>query len=100
MATAGNTYRPELPEEDWSGKFDVWVFVDGQVRFRREGVAGRNGLNGLKINIELDDASRFLSLVVTDGGDRYDHDQVIFGDPRLLAIQTLVEEQMPVKHGE
>ena len=95
-AMAGNTYRPELAEDSGLGKFDVWVFVDGQVRFGREGVAARGGWNGLKINVELDDGSRFLSLVVSDGGDTYEHDQVIFGDPRLLAIQTLIEEQQPI----
>ena len=46
------------------------------------------------------DAVLNVTEVVTDGGDTCAFDQVIFGDPRLLAIQTLVEEQGSVKHGE
>ena len=37
----------------------------------------------LKIAVELDDHSRFLTLATTDGGDGYWGDWTMFGDPRL-----------------
>jgi len=46
---------------------DFWVLVDGEVRFRRLGVREK-GLAG-RIEIELLDQERFLTLVATDGGD-------------------------------
>ena len=82
VAVAGNSAPPEE-----SSKSDVWVLVDGQVRFHREGMIGQRLA---KINVTLDDQSRFLSLVSTDGGDTCSMDWVMFGDPQLIMTTTLL----------
>ena len=59
----------------------MWVFVDGQRRFAREKINVDNG--ALSIAIRLKDQDHFLTLAATDGGNGYDWDFVMFGDPRL-----------------
>lgn len=46
---------------------DFWVLVDGQLQYKREQVQQEGLLDAL--DIELADTDRFLTLVVTDGGD-------------------------------
>ena len=59
-----------------------WVLVDGQVRFRRREVSGYMG--AMPINMALGDHDRFLTLLVTDGGQAtFWSSLIIFGDPRL-----------------
>lgn len=67
---------------------DFWVLVDGKVRFsrlkvREKGLAGR-------VDIELMDQDRFLTLITTDGGDKdilspngraTDSDWCLFAEP-------------------
>jgi hypothetical protein len=65
-------------------KVDVWVFVDGQVRFHRDSITDENG--EVNITIPLNDQSNFLTLVVTDGGDNFFGDLFLFGDPKLVLI--------------
>ena len=68
---------------------DLWVFVDGQVRYRRQQINRTHG--GFAIAIPISDVERFLTLVATDGGDGIGGDWVIFGDPRLeMRIDTAV----------
>lgn len=60
---------------------DVWVLVDGQVRLERKGVSSSMVLD---IAVELSRADRFLTLVVTDGGDHaFNFDWGLFMNPRL-----------------
>lgn len=60
---------------------DVWVLVDGQVRFERQGVSSSMVAD---IAVELSEADRFLTLVVTDGGDHaFNFDWGLFTNPRL-----------------
>jgi mono/diheme cytochrome c family protein len=61
---------------------DVWVFVDGVKVFEARGLGRKDGLRDL--DLALPSAARFLTLVSGDGGNGYGHDQVGFGDPRLL----------------
>ncbi|MEO8495943.1 MAG: DUF1553 domain-containing protein [Planctomycetota bacterium] len=42
----------------------------------------------IPITFELSAAARFLTLIATDGGDGYAHDQISFGDPRLQLAET------------
>jgi hypothetical protein len=91
LATAGNPPQPEPLVVEPSKWCDVWVFVDGQPRFCRQRVTVQQEL---KIAVELDDQSHFLTLAATDGGDGFCWDTVIFGDPRLV----LVETDQPVEH--
>jgi hypothetical protein len=44
-------------------KYDVWVLVDGQVRFSAKALR----FDSREISVELSDQDRFLSLIVTDG---------------------------------
>ena len=60
---------------------DVWVLIDGQVRFRRCEINGCNGAFSVAIPIAEDD--RFLTLASTDGGNGIEWDWIIFGGPRL-----------------
>jgi len=63
------------------GRADFWVLVDGQVRFSRRGVQIRSG--AATVTVSLTDADRFLSLVVTDGGDGYNYDWGAFVEPAI-----------------
>jgi hypothetical protein len=47
---------------------DVWVLVDGQLRSSRQALRADQGYD---IHVDLADADRFLTLVVTDGGTPY-----------------------------
>ena len=49
---------------------DIWVFVDGQVRFRRRQINRCNG--AFSIAIPLGENDRFLTLAATDGGNGID----------------------------
>lgn len=70
------------------GLADVWMLVDGQLRFSKTNVAPSEFFD---IDIPLSGENRFLSLVVTDGvGDRSDakrkkdgFDWFLFGTPKL-----------------
>jgi mono/diheme cytochrome c family protein len=61
---------------------DAWVFVDGVKAFEARGLRREDGLRG--IDLALPATARFLTLVSGDGGNGYGHDQVGFGDARLL----------------
>jgi hypothetical protein len=60
---------------------DVWVFVDGELRFSRTKFRKQDG--PMDINIPLGPNDRFLTLVSTDGGDGYDYDNPCFLNPRI-----------------
>jgi len=60
---------------------DVWVLVDGKAAFRRRAITRSHGV--YNIAIPLDEKACFLTLVATDGGNGFDWDWIIFGDPRL-----------------
>lgn len=69
---------------------EVWVLVDGQVRFRTR---LQDKTQFVPIQVELKETERFLTLVTTDGGDidhpgqagarATDSDWCVFGNPRL-----------------
>ena len=60
---------------------DVWVLVDGQVRFRRREINGCSG--AFPVAFAIDPKDRFLTLVATDGGNGLWWDWIMFGDPRI-----------------
>ncbi len=68
---------------------DFWVLVDGQVRFHRREMEVPSG--AALVSVELQDDDRFLSLIVTDGGDGNSFDWGIFAEPSLQLTQ---EEQV------
>lgn len=61
---------------------DVWVFIDGQLRFNRMKLYKKDGPQ--EIDIPLKPNDRFLTLVSTDGGDRIWCDEICFLKPRVL----------------
>jgi hypothetical protein len=75
------------------GFADIWVFVDGRMRFRRGQVNARSDVFPIVIPIARKD--RFLTLVSTDAGDgSVSHDWVTFGNPRL-ELTTFEAEPAP-----
>lgn len=83
-AVTGNTER--VSEKGVAVWADVWVFVDGEVRFRRREITRFNG--AMAVNIALGEHDRFLTLVATDGGNSYRGDLIMFGDPRLEMVSA------------
>ena len=55
------------------------VYLDGELKSTAR--LGRNDTTNF--SIEIPPTSRFLTLISTDGGNGYGHDQISFGDPRL-----------------
>jgi hypothetical protein len=71
-----------------TGVADAWVFVDGQMRFRRRQINQYAG--AFSIDVSLAPQSRFLTLVSTDGGDgSVGRDWITFGDPRLELLTPI-----------
>ena len=70
---------------------DIWVLIDGQVRYKKTGVTQKGLLDSLKIDIREQDS--FLTLITTEGKNTQDNvdyvrssigcDWVIFGEPIL-----------------
>ncbi len=58
---------------------DLWVLVDGEVRFRRRQINGYSG--GVPASVLLKENDRFLTLAGTDGGNGIGGDFIVFGDP-------------------
>lgn len=71
---------------------DAWVFLDGKRVAEYPQLTRDKGLQD--VDLELPVTARFLTLVCTDGGNGYGHDQVGFGDPKLkpAAPETISEE--------
>jgi hypothetical protein len=63
---------------------DIWVLVDGQVRFKRREIT--HFIGAMPIHIPIADHDRYLTLSATDGGNSYQCDMVVFGDPRLELV--------------
>ena len=87
-ATAGMIdVRSIDPRAD--GLADVWVIVDGRMRFKREKVRISDG--AFKLEVKLGPTDRYLSLVATDGGNGYSCDCLVFGDPVLEMTEIQAE---------
>jgi hypothetical protein len=80
-AMAGQAVRePTPPSVD--GMADLWVFVDGQARFKRLGL--RHGDGPVPVGVELGPDDRFLTVLVGDGGDDRTSDWFVLGDPAIV----------------
>ena len=75
-AVVGSTKPARMKDEPP----DVWVFVDGELRFSRREI---NARHPELVKVPLTDTNRFLSLVSTDTGRKHAYDWVFFGDPRI-----------------
>lgn len=67
---------------DGGHRADAWIFLDGEKVFEARGLSREDGLR--EVDLPIPATVRFLTLVSTDGGDGYGHDQIGYGDPRLL----------------
>jgi hypothetical protein len=83
-AVVGNSEK--YSEKDMAVAADVWVLVDGQIRYRRRGINGSGGAFSIVEPIAA--SARFLTLVATDGNGDISNDWIIFGDPRLELTGT------------
>ena len=83
-AKAGST----APEG--TGLVDVWVLIDGRVRYRRWQINSNTG--ALSVVIPIAERDRFLTLAATDGGNGIATDWIIFGDPTLELTSAMVRE--------
>ncbi len=68
---------------------------DGQLRFSRMGVQVRSG--GNPVNVSLTDENRFLTLVVTDGGNGNGYDWGMFAEPALELASTKGSKDQPTR---
>ncbi|MCA9175454.1 MAG: DUF1553 domain-containing protein [Planctomycetales bacterium] len=64
---------------------DARVYVDGRLAAEFVGLKRESGLRS--IELALPQAARFLTLVSTDGGNGFSHDQICFANPRLIATE-------------
>ncbi|MBI1371027.1 MAG: hypothetical protein GC162_20530 [Planctomycetes bacterium] len=65
---------------------DVWVLVDGRMRFSRRNI---NALDGaIAVSVDLSDGDRFLTLAATDGGNGDGNDWTLFADA-VLHVEPL-----------
>ena len=80
-AAVGNVETKTDAYERGDTTADVWVLLDGKVRFKLREINSYNGV--LSVNIEIGNTNRFLTLVSTDGGNGIPKDWILFGDPRL-----------------
>ncbi|NLF08616.1 MAG: hypothetical protein GX594_11660 [Pirellulaceae bacterium] len=85
QAVAGLADGEHSNPEDF-GQVDLWVLVDGQLKFKREKLRVSDGV--VKLDIELATSDHFLTLAVSDGGNGIGLDCVVFGDPVLEAAST------------
>ena len=65
---------------------DLWVFVDGRLKFHRERFRPRDG--AFRVDVEIGPDERFLTLVSTDGGNGPVCDWLVIGDPVLQMTST------------
>jgi hypothetical protein len=87
-ATAGQAVRePTPPSVD--GRADLWVFVDGQARFKQLGLRHSDG--PVAVGVELGPEDRFLTILVGDGGDDRTSDWFVLGDP-VIEMEPIKEQ--------
>jgi len=77
---------------DPRGKTDIWILVDGKVKFERTRLVAKDN-PVLPVDVSLDPNAHFLTLVTTDGGDIPQGDWVVFGDPVLEMAPNAIEQQ-------
>ena len=61
---------------------DVYVLLGDKVVFEQRKFSNRHA--PFTVDVPLDPADRFLTFVVTDGGDGIPHDGILWADPKLI----------------
>ncbi len=67
-----------------------WVFLDGRLKLRRDGLRPRDG--AVNMNVEIGPVDGFLTLAVTDGGARRSISWAVFGDPIIELVPIVSDE--------
>ncbi len=67
-------------------RLDFAVYVDGRRVLHQTDFPAQGP--GLPVDLELPQSARFLTLVVTEGGQGISHDQAILGNPRIVPADT------------
>lgn len=82
QATCGNLTALDGPIKaaKVSDRSELWVFVDGDLRSHTL-IQRKNP--PFDVELPIEPAAHYLTLVATDGGDGFDWDWVTLGDPRL-----------------
>jgi hypothetical protein len=70
-------------------KADVYVLVDGELRFKRKGFTAKAG--PFTVEVPLRENDHYLTLVTTDGGDTRKDDYIVWGDPSLQMMVPSVK---------
>ncbi|MFI4860842.1 MAG: FecR domain-containing protein [Phycisphaerales bacterium JB063] len=73
--------RREAGTESIYASVDVWVFVDGELRYSRSDVTTSDGL--LDIDLPLSGGDRYLTVVITDALNTNTFDWVLLCQPRI-----------------
>lgn len=68
---------------------DIWVLIDGELRFSRTKLQKIDG--PIQLNIPLEPNDRFLTLISTDGGDAIAFDEITYLNPRIVLKRTSPE---------
>ena len=76
--------------QDKVGVADVWILVDGHMKFKRANIGTGAATN--EIDVSLAPGDRFLTLASTDTGAGHAYALVVFGDP-LLQMDTIGKSQ-------
>ncbi|MBN1394305.1 MAG: NPCBM/NEW2 domain-containing protein [Pirellulales bacterium] len=77
--------------EDVFGVADVWVFVDGELVWKRRDLRHRDG--AVPVDVEIAPDARFLTLAATGGKGGQAYDWVVIGDPVLELALTETENR-------
>lgn len=67
----------------------IYVVVDGEVRFQREGFNSTDGV--FDLDVPLDPSDRYLTLIVTDTDGNYGYDWAVLGDPFIELSPSMVD---------
>ncbi|MEM9416686.1 MAG: FecR domain-containing protein [Planctomycetota bacterium] len=73
--------EPNDVNVDLYASVDVWVFIDGELRYTRRDVTTADGL--LDIDLSLDHDDQYLTVVITDGLNGTTFDWVLLCQPRI-----------------
>lgn len=75
-------YERFFGQKEGYPKADFWILLDGEVVYSRKGVTVNDG--AIPVQVEIGEGKRFLSIIVTDGGDLRARDWALFAEPTLV----------------
>lgn len=70
---------------------DFFIYLDGKRVHQQQGFAAQQ--KGVAIDLPLPASTRFLTLIVTEGGQGLSHDQAILGNPRIVIAQRAAADK-------